>query len=183
MTYTSLDLARSAFHCRTPWVKRYFSAGVLLVCVLAQGFSLLACKRGSCDPAVALKTPALYLEHVGNEDKPIEPIVLVPGTRRPTTSEFQCATPTPFIAPERHMYTVTREEFSNAVKVIDDLKDAKPPEGRGEYRYVLVRGPGVVRIGRLDRDQSKSLFAVLQMYFKDRNPEVYKAISDANRMF
>ena len=175
MIYTSLDSVRSGLDG--------YTRNVLMVCMLAQVFSLLACKRGPCDPAAALKTPALYLQHVGDEDKPIKPIVLVLGTERPTISEFQCATPTPLISAERNMYALTNEEFLNAVKIIDQFKDAKPPADGGEYRYVLVRGPGTLQMGRLDRDQSKLLFAALQTYFKERKPEVYTVLSEANRMF
>lgn len=179
MLFTSSDSVSSRVGGRRR-VNGCLSAGVLLF-ILGQLSSLPACKRSPCDPAVALKTPALYLEHAGDEDKPIATIVL--GTARPTDSECKCATPTRYFVAYRHMYTVTNEEFSNVARIVDSFKDASPPAGRGEYRYVLVRGPGIAQIGRLDRDQSKSLFAALQTYFKERKPEVYTALSETNRMF
>lgn len=62
------------------------------------------------------------------------------------------------------------------MQVISGFKDAKPPTDRGEYRYVLVRGPGAIQVGRLDRDRSKSLFTALEAYFKGREPQVYDAL-------
>ena len=82
-----------------------------------------------------------------------------------------------------HQYTLTNEEFLDTKRIMDDFKDSKTPANRGEFRYVLVRGPGAVQIGRLDRDQSKLLFAALEKYFKGRKPDVYAALSNADRMF
>ena len=126
-----------------------------------------------------MKTPALYLEHVGDEDKPIYPIVI--ATSRPNEQELDCAV----VGREwrsAQVFLIREEEFRQVNKLLKGAKSsgagtAKPTE----FRYVLVSKLGTVESGILDWTQSHATIEALAAYFDGRQPELHEHLT--NRRF
>jgi hypothetical protein len=153
-------------------------AAALLICVVilmqlmstsrkAQWRVLNPLTEAGCTPG-AMKTPAVYLEHIGDEDKPINSIVI--AAKRPSERELGCGALRLWI-PLR-VFLVNDEELAEVSKLLKGTKHS----GNGaadprEFRYVLVSKPGAVESGILDGTQSGEFFTALATYFNDRHPQ------------
>ncbi len=127
-----------------------------------------------------LKIPAVYLEHIGDEDKPINSIVI--AASRPNERELGCAAHRLWISPE--VFLVRDEELAHVNKLLKVTK----PSGNGavdpgEFRYVLVSKPGAVESGILDRTQSHDIFAALATYFDGRQSELHEHLASISERF
>jgi hypothetical protein len=150
-------------------------AGTLLICVLILMLLMSPNPRGAlgCTPEM-WETPALYLEHIGAEDKPINSIVIATG--RPNERELDCGAPRLPYRPE--VFLVKDEELAQVNRL---LKEGKP-NGEGteeprEFRYVLVSKSGTVESGILDPTQSDEFLIALATYFDHRQPEVHERLT------
>jgi hypothetical protein len=117
------------------------------------------------------KTPALYLVHIGDEDKPISPIVI--AASRPGDLELGCLERSQWVPAE--VFLVRDEELAQATKLLKGAMHGG--EGRakmGEFRYFLVSKPGTVESGIFDLRQSEEIFAALATYFDRRQPELHE---------
>jgi hypothetical protein len=147
-------------------------AATLLICVLIL-IQLMAPNPLGCTPET-LKTPAVYVEHMGGGDKPIDPIVI--ATRRPSDRELSCWVRRFRMFPE--VFLVTEEELAEVNKL---LKGSKPG-GAGiaeprEFRYVLVSKLAAVESGFLDGTQSHEFYAAMATYLDGRQPELHEYLT------
>jgi hypothetical protein len=142
-------------------------AATLLICVLILIQLLSPNQRNwvGCTPEV-LKTPALYLEHIGDEDKPIASIVI--AATRPNERELECGAPRFWMSPR--VFLVADEELAEASKLLKGSKPGGEREPR-EFRYVLVSKLGKVESGMLDGTQSGEFFTSVATYFDGRQPQ------------
>jgi hypothetical protein len=122
-----------------------------------------------------MKTTAVYLGPIGDEDKPIRTIVI--AASRPTEQELGCA--------------MTRGEWRSAgvllvrveeVAQVNKLLKGSKPSGEGtahprEFRYVLVSKLGTVESGMLDATQSHEIFIALAAYFDGRRTELHEHLT------
>jgi hypothetical protein len=126
-----------------------------------------------CTPET-LKTPAVYLEHIGGEDKPIDSIVI--AASRPNERELDCGAPRFWTSPR--VFLVKDEELAQASKL---LKGSRPGVGGTadprEFRYVLVSKPETVESGILDLTQSHEFFTAMATYFNGRQPELHEHLT------
>ena len=134
-----------------------------------------------------LKTPAIYVEHLGDSDKPIYPIVI--ATKRPSERELRCAVPS-LLSVE--VFIVTEEELAQATKILKQYSPngsstANLREGRGggeqRFGYVVVSKLGRRESGILDLTQSHDLFAALATYFDGRQPRLHDHLTVTIRRF
>jgi len=134
-----------------------------------------------------LKTPAVYVEHLGDSDKPIFPIVI--GTKRPSVQEFRCAVPS-LLSVE--VFVVTEEELAQTIKILkqyspsgDSTTDLREGRGGGEqrFRYVVVPKLGTRASGILDLAESHDFFAALAAYFDGRRPRLHDHLTVTIRRF
>jgi hypothetical protein len=157
------------------WGLMPLMATTLVICGLI--LMLLVSTNGrvaGCTSEV-LKTPAVYLEHIGDEDKPIYPIVI--AASRPTEQELGCAT----IGREWRsagVFLVSEEELAQVNRLVKGSKlsgegTAQPKE----FRYVLVSKLGTVESGILDPTQSHDALATLAAYFDGRQPELHEHLT------
>lgn len=131
-----------------------------------------------CKPEIA-KTPAVYIEHVGDEDKPIYPIVL--ATVRPSKEELRCVEPTDDF---KVVFLVTEEELEHATEQLKRTRTSgKETVSGNEFRYVLVLKSGMVESGLLDRGQSKKFLTDLASSAKIRQPQLHDILADTLRRF
>jgi hypothetical protein len=128
------------------------------------------------------KTPAVYFEHIGDEDKPINSIVI--AASRPNERELDCGARRLWMSPE--VFLVADEELSHVKKLLKGIK----PSGEGtaeskEFRYVLVSKLGTVESGILDRTQSHEFFTGLAKFFDGRRPrpELHEYLDFVSRRF
>lgn len=151
------------------WGLMLLMATTLLICglILMQLISPNQRNWVGCTPET-LKTPAVYLEHIGDEDKPIDSIVI--SASRPNERELECGAPRFRMSPR--VFLVTEEELAQASKL---LKGSKPGVGGiedpREFRYVLVSTLGTVESGILDLTQSGEFFTALAIYFDGHQPQ------------
>ena len=126
-----------------------------------------------------MKTPAIYLEHIGDEDKPIYPIVI--ATSRPNERELDCAV----VGREWRsagVFLVREEELAQVNKLLKESKSGGEGTAQPrEFRYVLVSKLGTVESGILDSTQSHETIAALAAYFDGRQPELHEHLT--NRRF
>jgi len=120
------------------------------------------------------KTPALYLEHIGDEDKPINSIAI--AASRPNERELGCGARRLWMSPL--VFLVKDEELAHVNKL---LKGSKP-SGDGtaepkEFRYVLVSKLGTVESGILDGTQSHEFITAMATYFDGRQPELHEHLT------
>jgi hypothetical protein len=152
-----------------------------LICglILMQLMPPTALTMAGCTSEV-LKTPAVYLVHIGNSDKPIFPIVIATG--RPNEQELRCAALSLWRSPE--VFLVSDEELAQGTKLLKGNKnDGEGTAHSGEFRYVLVSKLGTVESGILDRTQSHEIFASLATYFDGGQPELHEHLTVTNRRF
>jgi hypothetical protein len=151
------------------WGLMPLMAATLLICFLILMQLLSPNQRNwvGCT-SETLKTTAVYLEHIGDEDKPIASIVI--AASRPNERELECGAPRFWMSPR--VFLVTDEELAEANKLLKGSK--RSGEGTAEpreFRYVLVSKLGTVESGVLDGTQSGEFFTSLATYFYGRQPE------------
>jgi hypothetical protein len=76
---------------------------------------------------------------------------------------------------------ISQADFLRTEELIATAKGGR--KAVGEFRYVLVRGPGAVEIGNLDRLQSKALLSNMESTFKEREPQIHETLIQADRLF
>ena len=154
-------------------------AATLVICGLILMQLMSTNGRVAVCTSAVMKTAAIYLEHIGDEDKPIYPIVI--ATSRPNEQELGCA----MIGREWRsavVFLVREDELAQANKLLKESKSG----GEGtthpkEFRYVLVSKLGAVESGILDPTQSHDALAALAAYFDGRQPELHEHLT--NRRF
>jgi len=152
---------------------------LLVICLIA----VTTCYFAGCGRA--LKIPAAYIEHTGDEDKPVDPIVI--ATRRPSEREIRRAL-TPKGARLNlmfvHVFLVKDEELAQVGKLVrESLASTKPTDHLNDFRYVIVSGNREVEISSLDYQRSRQLFAALTSYFDGRQPQLHEYLTDGMNWF
>lgn len=157
------------------WFLTPFIATTLVICGLILMRLVSTNGRASACTSEVMKTPAVYLEHIGDEDKPIYPIVIAASW--PTEQELGCA----MIGMEWRsagVFLVREDELAH----VNGLVKGSTSLGRGtpqsrEFRYVLVSKIGTVESGILDPTQSHEALAALATYFDGRQPELHEHLT------
>jgi len=148
--------------------------GTLPICVLILMQMISTNGRVAGCTSEVWKTPALYLEHIGDEDKPINSIAI--AASRPNERELGCGARRLWMSPL--VFLVKDEELAHVNKL---LKGSKP-SGDGtaepkEFRYVLVSKLGTVESGILDGTQSHEFITAMATYFDGRQPELHEHLT------
>jgi hypothetical protein len=122
--------------------------------------------EGKCGP-ITLRTTALYFEHTGDEDKPIDPLII--ATISPSKEEIQCAVPrTVDVGSHWNLIVVREEEFSHAAALLNRNVPTHEPDPHADFQYVLVSKSGRVQIGPFSDGEAIKLFEDLAQYFQKR---------------
>jgi hypothetical protein len=157
------------------WGLTPFIATTLVICGLILMRLVSTNGRVAACTSEAMKTPAVYLEHIGDEDKPINPMVI--ATSRPTEQELGCA----MIGTEWRsavVFLVREDELVHANKLVKETTSGGEGTARPkEFRYLLVSKPGTVESGILDPTQSHETLAALAEYFDGRQPELHEYLT------
>lgn len=147
--------------------------GLILMQLVSTKGHVAACKSD------VMKTPAVYLEHIGDEDKPIYPIVI--ATSKPSEQELDCG----IVGGEWRsagVFLVREEELAQVNRLLKGSKSVgEGTAQQREFRYVLVSKLGIVESGMLDATQSHETIAALAAYFDGRQPELHEHLT--NRKF
>jgi hypothetical protein len=138
----------------------------LLLILLATQFAAVIA-AGQCKPT-DLRTPAVYLEHLGDSDKPIFPIVI--ATAPPPEQELHCALPSMWMSAE--VFVVADEEFAQAARLTRQGGSADEKAGFTGFLYRIVSKPAATETGLLDLKRSEQLLGALASYFKGRQPRL-----------
>ncbi len=119
---------------------------------------------GRCG-SIKLKTTALYFEHTGDEDKPIDPLVI--ATSQPGIEEIHCAVPRTLQEGSHwDILVVKEEEFAQATKLHRNVSTHKS-DPHANFQYVLVSKSGVVRTGSFPDEEAIKLFVDLASTLKN----------------
>jgi len=171
------SMVRKRIHSRTAliWGLTPLMASTLIICGLILMHLVSTNGHVAACSSEVMRTPAVYLEHIGDEDKPIYPIVI--ATSRPKEQELDCA----IIGREWRsagVFLVKEEELAQVNKLFKGSKSggegtAKPRE----FRYVLVSKLGTVESGILDPTQSHETIAAMAAYFDGRQPELHEHLT------
>jgi hypothetical protein len=151
-------------------------ATTLVMCFLILMRLVSTNGRVAACPSEVLKTPAIYLEHIGDEDKPIYPPIVIAASR-PTEQELGCA----IVGTEWRsagVFLVREDELPHAnvlVKGSTSLS-GETPQPR-EFRYVLVSKLGTVESGILIWTQSHAALTALAAYFDGRQPDLHEHLT------
>jgi len=131
--------------------------------------------KGRCG-SITLKTTALYFEHTGDEDKPIDPLVI--ATNQPGNEEIQCAVPRTLLVGSRwDVLVVNEEEFSQAAKLLNRNVSTHQPDPHADFQYVLVSKSGSVQMGPISDKAAIGLFEDLAQYFERRQPDLREKLT------
>jgi hypothetical protein len=173
----AVSMVRKRIHTRTALTggPMPLIAATLIICGLILMYFVSTNGHVATCTSEVMRTPAVYLEHIGDEDKPIHPIVI--AASRPNEQEFDCA----IIGREwrsAEVFLVREEELAQVNKL---LKGSKYGGEGKEFRYVLVAKLGTVESGILDPTQSRETIAALAAYFDGRQPELHEHLT--NRRF
>jgi hypothetical protein len=148
---------------------------ILVICLAVQLLGRPAFADTTCR-ATTLKTSALYFEHTGDEDKPIEPLVI--ATSQPGLDEIHCAAPrTLLIGSHWDVLVVKREEFTEAMELLARDVPVHKPAPHADFQYVLVSKPETVRRGPFDENEAIKLFVDLAKYFEGREPDLHEKLA------
>lgn len=131
-----------------------------------------------CKPT-DLRTPSVYLYHVGDSDKPIFPIVI--AETRPKEQELRCALPGMWFSAE--VFVVTEEELAKAVTLVKQSGSDDDKAGFSGFLYLVVSKPAATETGLLDLVRSKRLFGDLAAYFSGREPRLHDQLKVTMRRF
>ncbi len=121
----------------------------------------------------AMRTPAIYLEHVGDEDKPIYPVVI--ATARPSDCEIQQAIIHRTSWSRAKVFVVNADEFEKASNILAVGSDSTSDSA--ECRYVAVATGASVKTGFRSWDRAIKLVSDLSASFKDRQPELQQELT------
>jgi hypothetical protein len=150
------------------------TVATLLICALILMWLMSTNGRLLGCTSEVWKTPALYLEHIGDEDKPIYPLVI--AASRPNERELGCAVDRLWMSPE--VFLVKDEELAEASKLSKGSNPGREETAEPrEFRYVLVSKPGIVESGFLDGTQSHEFFTAMATYFDGRQPELHEHLT------
>jgi hypothetical protein len=131
--------------------------------------------EGRCG-SITLRTTALYFEHTGDEDKPIDPLII--ATSPPFKEEIQCAVPRTFdVGSHWNLLVVKEEEFSQAATLLNRNVPTQPADPHADFQYVLVSKPGRVQIGPFSDGEAIRLFGDLAQYFEKRQPDLHEKLT------
>jgi len=125
-----------------------------------------------------LTTQSIYLEHIGDEDKPVYPIVIAPT--RPSEHEIRCALVRSwyFMDVQDFVFVVRTEDFDHVAKLLQQAKRSpKGTESAREFRCVLVPEHGTPESGVFDLQQSTEFFTALVAYSDRRLPELHEQLT------
>jgi hypothetical protein len=127
-------------------------------------------------PIGVLKTPAIYVEHVADEDKPIDPLVIA---SQPLGDLELCAgTIKPSLRRATRVHVVDDEELAQAMRILEmNTGDS----GESEFRYVLVKKGQSPQSGSLDLQHSRLLLRELTTYFTRRRPDLNHELNRLSR--
>ncbi|HKV77332.1 MAG TPA: hypothetical protein VJP02_04290 [Candidatus Sulfotelmatobacter sp.] len=130
--------------------------------------------EGKCG-SVTLRTIALYFEHSGDEDKPVDPLIIAASS--PSKEEIQCAVPrTLDVGSHWNLLVVKEEEFSHAATLLKQNVPTHQPDPQADFQYVLVSQSGKVQRGPFSDQEAASLFEDLARYFEKRQPELQQKL-------
>jgi hypothetical protein len=147
---------------------------ILAVCFAAHLAAAVAFADVNC-VSTTLKTPALYFEHTGDEDKPIEPLVI--ATSEPGEAEVHCAVPRTLLKYSRwDAFVVKQREFAEATKLVRRNIPVHEPDPHADFQYVLVSRSGTVRRGPFNNNEAIKLFMDLERYFQSQ-PDLQKKLA------
>ena len=148
---------------------------ILAVCFAVHFAAAMAFAAGACGPTT-LSTPALYLVHTGDEDKPFDPLVIATG--QPGEQEIHCAAPrTLLIGSHWDVLVVKEEEFAETTKMLNRHVPVHKPDRHADFQYVLVSKSGTVRRGPFNDSEAIKLFVDLGKYFERRQPGLQKKLA------
>jgi hypothetical protein len=131
-----------------------------------------------CKP-IDLRTPAVYLSHVGDSDKPIFPIVI--AATRPKEQELRCALPGMWLSAE--VFVVTDGELAQAATLTKQGEADDAKAGFSGFLYLVVLKPAATQTGLLDLGRSRKLFGALAAYFDGREPRLHDHLEVTLRRF
>ena len=135
--------------------------------------------EGRCG-SITLRTSALYFEHTGDEDKPIDSLII--ATSSPGKEEIQCAVPrTLDVGSHWNLLVVKEEEFSHAATLLNRNVPTHQPNPHADFQYVLVSKQGRVQIGPFSDGEAIKLFEDLARYFKKRQPDLQEKLTNLVR--
>ena len=148
---------------------------ILVVCVVAQLAAVVAFADTKCGTAT-LRTPGLYFEHTGDEDKPFDPLII--ATSQPGSEEIHCAVPrTLLMGSRRDVFVVKKEEFARAIKLLNRNVPTHKPDPHADFQYVLVSKSGTVGTGPFNDNEAVRLFLDLAKYFERRQPDLQRKLA------
>lgn len=132
--------------------------------------------EGRCG-SITLRTTALYFEHTGDEDKPINSLIIAPSS--PTKEEIGCAVPrTLDVGSPWNLLVVKEEEFSHAVTLLNRNVPTHQPNPHADFQYVLVSKLGTVQSGPFSDEEAIKLFEDLAQYFQKRQPALQERLAN-----
>ena len=148
---------------------------ILSVCFAVHLIAVVAFAGGRCESAT-LKTPALYFGHTGDEDKPIEPLII--ATSQPGLEEIHCAIPRTLLTGSHWSVAVVKEEeFATATKLLERNVPAHKPDAHADFQYVMVFRSRTAQRGPFSDNEAIKLFMDLAKYFEGRQPELSKRLA------
>ncbi len=151
---------------------------MVLICGLIQFLATTALVLPGCKSEV-LKTPAVYLDHIGASDKSIFPIVI--ATSRPNEQELRRVS---ISWRSAEVFLVKDEELAQATKMLRGTRHVGERTGQpGEFRYFLVSRLGTVESGIIEPTQSHETLVALATYFDGRQPELHERLTFTNQRF
>jgi hypothetical protein len=162
-----------------PTVMAITVAMLLLLCLTIPprdaGLRISATGEGRCG-STTLRTNALYFEHTGDEDKPIDPLII--ATSPPGKEEIQCAVPrTLFVGSHWNVRVVKEEEFLQAATLLNRNVPTHQPDPHADFQYILVSTSGRVQSGPFSDVEAIKLFEDLAQYFRKRQPDLQEKLT------
>ena len=147
----------------------------LLLCLTVQLAAAAAYAAGECG-ATKLTTPALYYVHTGDEDKPIETLII--ATSQPGEQEIHCAASrTRLIGSHWDVLIVREGEFKESINMLNLHVPFHKPDRHADFQYVLVSESGRVRKGPFNSKEAIGLFVDLAKYYERRQPNLHEKLS------
>jgi hypothetical protein len=130
---------------------------------------------GRCG-SITPKTTALDFEHTGDEDKPIDPLVI--AASQPGNEEIHCAVPRTLLGGSHwDVLVVKEEEFARATKLLNRNVSTHKPDPHADFQYVLVSKSGIVRMSPFSDGEAIKLFVDLAQYFEKRQPRLQEKLT------
>ena len=156
---------------------RFSILTVCLAVLLAVALLLAGNRRASTTPCASdLKTPALYLVHTGDEDKPIDPLII--ATSQPTEQEIHCAAPrTLLLGSHRDVLIVHEEEFAASIRLLRRHVSQHAPDPHADFQFVLVSPSRAVRQGPFNEAEAIQFFVALAKHFEKRQPDLHEKLA------